>query len=87
MLPELQQWDLALEALRARIATVFPEVRVSLSIQVVEAAGAIDDVEVVTIIGRDYSTPEAPIIFSAGEPFPGIPSIETWILWLASAPV
>jgi len=80
MFPELTDLETARLALQTRIATVHPLVEVNITIQLLQG-----DMTVV-VVARDYGEEGAPIVWGAGEPFPGIPTIVAWINWLASAP-
>jgi len=78
--PELDDWETARVALQARLMVQYPEVKVSINVQLTE------DVTVISVMARDHSTPDAPIVWGQSEPFPGVPSIAAWLNWLASAP-
>jgi len=81
MFPELADLEAARVALQARLATIYPDVQVSITIQLLQ------DETTITVIARDHGAEGAPIVWGAGDPFPGVPTILSWIQWLATAPV
>jgi hypothetical protein len=78
---ELADLESARVALQTRLRIPFPNVQVSITIQLT------DDDDSISVIARDYSTPDAPIVWTAGLPFPGVPSVLSWIQWLSTAPL